>query len=99
MFKGLNENVYIIAYLHLMAIYAIVGHLKNNVLEIPWVETTKIKATLCLTVTLLLLRNCEDNIQKQVLILCIALMIQQKYLLLDFFQGKIFLKSCFPLAS
>lgn len=45
---------------------ASVSQLKNNVLKFPWTETTKIKATLCLTVTLLFLRYYENNIQKQV---------------------------------
>lgn len=66
------------------------SHLSTNIREFLWVEITKLKATLCLAVTALFLRNCEHHIQKQVPIFCM----EQKYLLLDVFQGKLFLELC-----
>lgn len=75
-----------------------VSHLKNNILEFSWVEITKIKA-IFLAVIPLFLRNCEDDKEKQVLTFCMEQIIQQKYLLLDVFQGNIFWKLCFPLIS
>lgn len=85
--------------LNVLPFAPLVSHLKKNILKFPRIETTRIKATLCLTVTPLFLRNCEYHLQKQVPVFCVEQMIQKKKLLLGVFQGKNFLKLCFPLRS